>query len=855
YQTFVDQLTLENNQLNCTILKTGSAGELSTNNLLIAEALYDQPQLLGVPFLSNSLTDPIPFYSRTAMRLVSSREADTTNTVGPVCELLPITFPESALDDPDNPTPGQSIDAFQGSAPGNFGWVHWNSDPSNTNGVNYIEESLANPRLSMTDFIADEDDPDCAGYAPGECPDTAINIGDWVAGRTGVGSSGTVDDLLESYVGKTVLVPVYDDIGSGLGSNASYEISHFALITVDQVCLPRNSCPGVSGNEKLIRATLSKYDDEACSGNTGGTPRNNLSVAVDDTATTDNETPIVINLLGNDSDPDGDTLTLDSFTDPAKGSVIDNGDGTVTYTPRDNNSGIGTFTFTYTISDGHGSTDAATVTVTVTEPGANNSPIAVDDSATTAQDTAVTVDVVSNDSDLDGDTITVNSVGAASNGSVVNNGNGTVTYTPAAGFSGSDSFTYAISDGNGGTATATVSVMVTAAGANNSPVAVDDSSTTAQATAVTVDVVSNDSDLDGDTITVDSVGAASNGSVVNNGNGTVTYTPTAGFSGSDSFTYTISDGNGGTATATVSVTVNLANDPPVAVNDSATTNEDTAVAINVGSNDSDPNGDALVFSNFSDPANGSVVNNGVGAVTYTPDFGFNGTDSFTYQIDDGNGGTATATVSVVVNIAQNNPPVANDDSISVDKNNVVTINVLGNDSDPDNDSLTIDSLGAPVAGGSVVDNGDGTVTFTPTNNYVGNDRFTYTISDGNGGTDTATVVVTINDASLPTLHVSSISVDAERSRRRGTYWGEADVYVVDGNGNKVGGATVQGIWTGPQPGGETEVTNSSQGKATFETAHTVGTSGTYQFCVTSITKGGYIYDPGANVETCDSDSS
>ncbi|MFC1974780.1 Ig-like domain-containing protein [Chloroflexota bacterium] len=367
YQPFVDQLTLENNQLNCTILKTGSAGELSANNLLIAEAFYDQPQLLGVPFLSNSLTDPIPFYSHTAMRLVSSREADTTNTVGPVCELLPITFPESALDDPDNPTPGQSIDAFQGSASGNFGWMYWNSDPSNTTGINYIEEALANPRLSMNDFIADEDDPDCDGYATGECPDTAINIADWVTGRTGVGNNSTIDDLLESYRGKTVLVPVYDDIGSQSGANASYSISHFALITIDEVCLPRNSCPGVSGNEKLIRATIVKYDDEACSGNnSGGTPGNDPPVAMDDTVTTDKDTPITINILNNDSDPDGDTITIDSFTQPAKGNVVDNGDGTVTYTPKNNSSGVGTFTFTYTISDGHGSTDAATVTVTVT---------------------------------------------------------------------------------------------------------------------------------------------------------------------------------------------------------------------------------------------------------------------------------------------------------------------------------------------------------------------------------------------------------------------------------------------------------------------------------------------------------
>ena len=197
---------------------------------------------------------------------MASREADTTNTVGPVCELLPITFPESALVDPGNP-PKQPVDAFQGSAAGNFGWMYWNSDPSNTNGINYIEESLTNPRLSLNDFIADEDDPDCAGYARGECPDTAINLGDWVTGRTGVGNSQEIDEYLESYVGQTVLIPIYDDIGSGSGANASYKISHFARVFIKEVCLPRNSCPGVSGSDKQIKATFLKYDDEACSGN------------------------------------------------------------------------------------------------------------------------------------------------------------------------------------------------------------------------------------------------------------------------------------------------------------------------------------------------------------------------------------------------------------------------------------------------------------------------------------------------------------------------------------------------------------------------------------------------------------
>ncbi|MGC6549364.1 MAG: S8 family serine peptidase [Rubripirellula sp.] len=180
-----------------------------------------------------------------------------------------------------------------------------------------------------------------------------------------------------------------------------------------------------------------------------------------------------------------------------------------------------------------------------------NAPVAVDDTATVAEDSEVSVAVLSNDSDADGDTLTIESFTQGTNGSVVISGSNLV-YTPSANFNGSDSFTYTINDGTGLTDTATVSVTVTAV--NDNPVANDDSATTEEDVAVTISLVANDTDIDGDSLSIESVGTASNGSVVNNGNGTVTYTPNAGFFGSDSFTYVVSDGSA-TDTATVRVTV------------------------------------------------------------------------------------------------------------------------------------------------------------------------------------------------------------------------------------------------------------------------------------------------------------
>lgn len=282
---------------------------------------------------------------------------------------------------------------------------------------------------------------------------------------------------------------------------------------------------------------------------------NSAPMAVDDDGVTDEDTAVTLDILANDSDPNGDPLTIDSVTQPANGVVSNNGNN-VTYTPTLNFNG--TDVFTYTINDGTGGQDTALVTLTVNP--VNDAPVANDDSGVTDEDTAVLINVLSNDSDVDGDSLIVDSVTQGSNGTVTNNGSD-VTYTPDANFNGSDVFTYNVSDGNDGLDTAVVSVTIQAV--NDAPVANDDAAMTDENTAVTIPVLTNDTDIDGDSLTVDSVTQGSNGSVINNGND-LTYTPNSGFSGSDVFTYTVSDSNGGSDTATVTVMVALGNTAPVA---------------------------------------------------------------------------------------------------------------------------------------------------------------------------------------------------------------------------------------------------------------------------------------------------
>jgi len=472
-------------------------------------------------------------------------------------------------------------------------------------------------------------------------------------------------------------------------------------------------------------------------------PRNDPPTAVLDIASTLEDTPITYDVLANDFDVDGDPIDVFKLTQGTNGTTVDNGDGTITYTPRSNFTGVDTYT--YEITDGFGEYSTALVSIWVGI--INDPPVAIDDIANTFEDLPVTTDVLANDSDPENDVLTVIIVTQPSFGTVLDNGDGTITYSPIANFSGNDTYTYTITDNMGGIATATVTVIVD--NANDDPIAIDDFDGTIEEVPITTDVLVNDVDLEGDVLTITSVNQPTNGTVVNNGNGTITYTPNANFNGSDSYLYNITDGNGGSATATVTIYINPIQDPPTAVDDIVSTPMDVQVTSNVLANDFDVDGDVISVINVVPGANGSVVNNGDGTITYTPNSGFTGVDIITYTITDGKGSISSATVTIYVGIT-NNPPTAVDDNGTTDENIPVTTGVLFNDSDPDLDPLTITAITQP-ANGVVMDNGNGTITYTPDLNFNGPDSYTYTITDGRGGTATATVSITVNPINNPPI--------------------------------------------------------------------------------------------------------
>ncbi|HRV07196.1 MAG TPA: Ig-like domain-containing protein [Acidobacteriota bacterium] len=370
-------------------------------------------------------------------------------------------------------------------------------------------------------------------------------------------------------------------------------------------------------------------------------------------------------------------------------------------------------------------------------------PAAQDDFVTIFEDNVATISVLANDSDPDSDPLQVVAVAKPSVGTATFTAT-SVTYTPPPNWWGSVSFAYTVSDGRGGEASATIFVTVT--GVNDPPRAVADAATVDSGQSVTISVLANDHDADGDSLLLVSVSQPAHGATEIVGS-SVRYTSTPGYTGSDRFSYTVGDGKGAEATAEVTVDVLPANEPPVAENDQGSVPEDGSVVLNVTQNDHDPNGDGLTVTSVSRPAHGTAEVVSASSVRYRPAPNYFGSDSFTYTVSDGRGGTATATVTVSVTPV-NDPPRASTDSFTVAEDGSAEVDVLANDSDPDGDTLTVSWVGNPAHGTAAVVSG-GKIRYTPAPDYHGSDTFRYTVSDGNGGSATTTVFVTVTPVADP----------------------------------------------------------------------------------------------------------
>ncbi|MEZ5383424.1 MAG: Ig-like domain-containing protein [Microthrixaceae bacterium] len=616
-------------------------------------------------------------------------------------------------------------------------------------------------------------------------------------GPTTVPDTGAVDEDGPAVTVSPLGNDSDPDIGDSLTLTGASVVSGTGTATVsgsDVVYDPDGTYNHLSvGDTATVRVDYTVEDDAGTEA-TGTITitvngQNDNPTAVDDTATVgQNGPPVAIDVLTagiDDSDPDqNDTLTVTAVGTASAGTATLSGN-TVTYDP-----GIafislpagatGTATFTYDISDGQGGTDTATVTVTVI--GANDAPTPQDDTASVGEDgPAVTVSPLGNDTDPDtGDVVSIQSVAQPAGGTVTWGGGATFDYLPGPGFNslavgetGTDTFSYVAKDALGLTTTAMVTVTVT--GVNDDPTPTDDTAATDEATPVAVTPLANDTDPDtSDTLSVSSVDTTGTLGGVSQAGNTLTYDPgtafqylSAGETATDTFTYTASDGNGGDVVATVTVTITGLNADPVAVDDAVTTTEDSPVEVAVletGTDDSDPDtADVLTVSAVDSAGTQGTVTQDGNILTYDPGDAFqslavgeSATDTFGYTIDDGNGGTDTATVTVTIT-GVNDAPTAVDDAAETDELTPVEVEVLTNDTDPDgSDVLSVSGTDEAGLLGSVSVSGN-TVTYDPSGVWNQPDAvnplyegdtaevtFDYTADDGQGGTDTATVTITVN---------------------------------------------------------------------------------------------------------------
>jgi hypothetical protein len=509
---------------------------------------------------------------------------------------------------------------------------------------------------------------------------------------------------------------------------------------------------------------------------TAATPTNVAPVITNDVTTTYVNNAVNINVKANDYDPNGNqVLSSPAIVGvPTGGTAVVNPDGTITFTP--NVGFTGTATITYQVCDNGVPSICANATVTVNVlplPAlANRPPTAINDAATTLVNTSINASAANNDSDPDvAQTLTYTRLTVPMNGISSMNAAGTYSYTPLSNFVGLDSFQYKICD-NGNPSlcdTAWIVVNITSPiGATNvAPTANNDNTATSINTAVVINVKGNDYDLNvGQTLGLPTIiGTPSGGTASVNPDGTVTFTPTTGFTGVATFNYQVCD-NGSpsmckTATATIDVVsiVNYANVAPSATNDATTTPMNTAVAGNAKTNDFDfNNGQTLSYALATPAVNGSMVMQTSGAYVYTPNTGFVGLDSARYSVCDNASPALCSTAWIYVQVTAtgvntNATPIVLSDVASTTQSIPVTINVKGNDYDPNSgQTLGLPTITGVVPNGTATVNADGTITFTPTAGFVGTSTFSYIVCD-NGSASlcvTASVTVTVLATPAPT---------------------------------------------------------------------------------------------------------
>ncbi len=454
------------------------------------------------------------------------------------------------------------------------------------------------------------------------------------------------------------------------------------------------------------------------------------------------------------TDADGDTLTY-AATGLPTGATFTPATRTFSWTPTFDQSGSHPVTFTAT--DNGTPVLAANETITITVTNVNGAPVLDAIGNKTVAENALLTFVISA-TDADGDTLTYAATGLPT-GATFTPATRTFSWTPTFAQSGSYPVTFTATDNGTPVLSDSEAITITVTNTNRAPTLTAIGNKTVAENALLTFTISA-TDADGDTLTYSASGLPT-GATFNPGTRTFSWTPSYTQSGSYPVTFTATD-NGTpvlSANETITITVTNTNRAPVATADSATVAEDAAAtAVPVLANDTDADSDALTISSVTQGSNGVVAITGGGTgLTYRPNANFFGSDTFTYTIGDGNGGTATGTVSMTVTSVNDNPTAVADSATVAQNSGANTINVRANDTTVESgETLTVTAVTQGTKGSVAITGGGTAVSYTPNAGASGGDTFTYTISDGNGGTATGTVTVTIQG--LPSISIDDVAV-------------------------------------------------------------------------------------------------
>ncbi|MEM6319797.1 MAG: Ig-like domain-containing protein [Bacteroidota bacterium] len=574
--------------------------------------------------------------------------------------------------------------------------------------MHLIIQSIPDTPMANPDFIIVlEDSP--ATIVDVQANDSDADEDSLITSITALPVKGTATVLMDSTIS---YVPMMDSTGTD--------------VIIYQVCDTSGLC-----SETFVQITI--------------LPVNDAPVAVKDSVVIPEDTTNVkIAVLANDFDVDGDAITIDSLFATTSGVAYTVTNDTINYGPLNNFNGLDSIQ--YIICD---TALCDTNFVIINVLPVNDPPVAVKDSLVVSEDTSnVKIAILVNDLDLDGDSLTIDSLFAATSGATVTLTTDTLCYTPPSNFNGLDSIKYIVSDG---ALTDSTFVMINVLSINDQPIAVNDTVTVLEdANPAIIAVQANDSDLDGDLFGTSIVTAPTQGSAIQSG-GNINYMPTLNFNGVDSLEYRICDTGTPSLcdTAKVYITIQPVNDVPVAANDTICIPEDTLFAlVPVLNNDVDIDGDALQISIITS-AQHSMADSVVSGDTlfYRPVLNYNGLDSVQYRASDG---TLADSAWVYIKISPvNDAPVAVKDSLVIFEDSMnVDIVVTANDIDVDaGDKLTATVFVQPKSGGTAVVLNDSTVRYNPPTNFNGVDTIVYLVCDTSALCDLDTIIVVVQPVS------------------------------------------------------------------------------------------------------------